>query len=357
MRQRRGGERVGGRGALAVAGALGLAAAVCGAGRQAEGGASGFYFESTHTLVSKRVGTTTRAHKTWLSEDRLRVDDGDLLTTIVRFDTGEILIASRPKKAFLRQEIKNVGGALMELGETMARHVGSRVTRTRFTKLVGGRPCTQCRFELGRGRRVLVSAWVEEESREAFDAVRALARQAAARMGSPRATLARVLGSLHGMPREVSVGDPERVRLTWTIDRFERKAVASNTFELPADYQENVRLPAAAFTLPEHTYFLGEVTASYFAPSAEHRHRSLLPLGFELTSKTLLRDFYQGREGAHEFGIFRWAKPLTFYLAPELWRYPLSGRALKLLLDIGVCLRGGALKYYPAIQKVKLPAN
>ena len=57
------------------------------------------------------------------------------------------------------------------------------------------------------------------------------------------------------------------------------------------------------------------------------------------------------------YGIFRWGKPLTFYLAPDLWRYPMSGRTINLLLVIGTALRGGGLRYYPQLEQIKRPAN
>ena len=82
-----------------------------------------------------------------------------------------------------------------------------------------------------------------------------------------------------------------------------------------------------------------------------------MPQGLAITTPSVLADFYKGREGAHRLGIFRWAKPVAFYLAPELWRYPLSARSINLLLVIGTSFRGGGLRYYPALEMVKTPAG
>ena len=347
-------ERPGTAPLLLRAAAVWLAAMV--AARAAGAGeAVGFYSESTSRLVSRRLDEpVTRKHKTWLTEDRLRFDHGDLLTIIVRLDTGEILVVNRPKRAYVRQSIKNLGGALVELGDAMVRHVPSRVVRTRNTREIGGRPCAECRIELAR---VPCSVWVEEDSREAFNAVRALAREASRKMGDVRAPLVLALGGLGGVPREFAIGDPKRLAFTWTVERHEQVPIPNRVFDLPAGCSEDASLPAAAYTLPEHVYFVGEVTAAWFAPTPEQRHRSLMPRGLEITNQTVLTEFYKGRQGAERYGILRWGKPLTFYLAPDLWRYPMSSRTIDLLLVIGTAFRGGGLRYYPNLGQIKRPAN
>jgi hypothetical protein len=166
------------------------------------------------------------------------------------------------------------------------------------------------------------------------------------------------LGGLRGMPREVSIGDPKRLRLTWTTDSYSDRPIPDSVFDLPPGYEENKAVPAAFFTVPETVYFMGEVTASYFATSAAQKSRSLLPREFTLTDEELVKGFYEGKPGAELLGVLRWAEPFTFYLAPELWCYPLSGRAINLLLVIGNAYRAGGLKQYPAyLNLLRVPAN
>jgi len=332
----------------------------------------GFFFESTSTLVSKRVGTLVRKERVWLTEDALRFDSGPVqhtshaadakvafaggLSVVVRLDTGGVVIASGSTKTFVRLELRHFGGALLELGDTMSRYVSPRVLRYRDVEQVAGRRCVKHRVKLGK-RGEAATMWVEEDSREMFDAVRALARATVPRMHGQRASLVLALGGLHGLPRRVEVGDPKRFGLTWTMERCERRAIRADTFKLPSGYREDKSVPAAAYTLPEHTVFLGEATAAYFAPTAAQRHRSLLPRDFAIVNSRVLRDFYQGRAGSQQTGIFYWARPLSFYLAPELWRFPLSGRAIATFLTIGTAFGAGGLKYYPLLNWGKIPAE
>ncbi len=352
--------------AVVVAGALAADAAQV----------AGFYSESTSTLESKRIGTVTRRHRTWLTEDRLRFDDEaasppetvarllpthaegrlgcDALTTIVRLDTGEVLIANRARRTFIRQSIRNLGSVIAELADAMTRYVASRVVRTRLTRTIGGSPCHQCRIDLAR---VPCAVWVQDDSRELFDALRAWARGASRRMGSARAPLVLAFGGLGGLPREVTVGDPKTLALTWTVERYATDAVPNRIFDLPASFREDASVPAMSYVLLEHVYLVGETTASWYAKSPEQRDRSLMPTGLAITTPSLLNDFYKGRKGAERYGIYRWGKPLAFCMAPELWRYPLSGRSISFVILIGTCLRGGGLRYYPPLEMLKLPAN
>jgi hypothetical protein len=177
-------------------------------------------------------------------------------------------------------------------------------------------------------------------------------------MGSRRAPLVVAMGGLGGLPRQVTLGDPERLALTTTVDRYDTEPIPSRIFELPDSFREDPSQPAMAYALLEHVYLLGEASAGYFAASEAQRDRSLMPRGFALTRKSVLGDFYKGRKGSERYGIYRWAKPLTFILAPELWHYPLSGRSIDLLMVIGTSLRGGALRFYPSVETmVEIPAN
>ena len=244
---------------------------------------------------------------------------------------------------------------LSELGSTMAKHVSSRVGRTRLTRVIGGKSCRECRLEVAKTR---CRVWVEEDTREAFNAVRALARGAAAKMGDRRARLVVTCGGLGGIPRAFAIGDPQRLEFTWTVDRWQQKAIADSAFRPPAEYREDASVPAASYTLPEHIYFVGEVTAAHFAKTPITRAgRSLMPQGFAITTESVLDDFYKGRAGSQQHGVFRWAKPLSFYLVPEMWCYPMSGRSINLLLVIGTSFGGGGLKYYPTLRQIEMPAN
>lgn len=326
----------------------------------ADGGAgsrppAGFFFESKSTLRSRRLRTpfeTTR--RAWLTDRKLRFDDGEQLTTLIDLDSGEVTILSRQTNTYIRQNLKNIGGALLELGETMARRVSGRVVRTRNIKEIGKKPCKQCRVELAG---VPCSIWVQEDSRETFNAVRSLARAATRKMGGTRSALVTAFGGLGGVPREFVIGDPKQIEFQWTVTQLEPQVISNRMFDLPASAREDASVKAMAYKLPEDVYFCGEVTAGHFAPTPAQRSRSLMPKGMSITDEKVLKDFYEGREGAEQHAIFRWAKPLMFHLVPEMWCYPLSGRSANMLLLIGTCLRGGALRYYPAIEKIKMPAN
>ncbi|MFW6108222.1 MAG: hypothetical protein ACOC8D_00260 [bacterium] len=336
---------------------------------------AGFHCQSTSTLVSKRIGTITRQHETWLTEETLRVDHAatklpeplarqlgketalgcEALTIIVHLDSGEVRIANRDRRTFVRHDLRKIGSALCDWADAMNRHVSSSIGHTRKTKQVGGRTCRQSYVEIARSR---CTVWVQEGSRDTFDAVRGWARAASGQLGSVRAPLVVAMGGLGGLPRQVTIGDPERLALTWTVDRYDTAAVPSHVFTLPDSFREDPSQPAMAYTLLEHVYLVGEASAAYFAKSEDQRDRSLMPRGFDLTTEAVLQDFYQGRVGSERYGIFRWAKPLTFFLAPELWHYPLSGRSIDLLMVIGVSFRGGALRYYPALKTLMtIPAN
>jgi len=226
--------------------------------------------------------------------------------------------------------------------------------RTRRQKQVAGRQCTQCRIALGK---TPCTVWVEDETTEAFNAARDLAQSAARKLGGVRSGLVVALGALRGLPREVSLGDPKRFALTWTVESWDREPIEDAAFGLPAGFRSHVRKASPLYIEPDDVWFLGEVTAAYFATSPPYRYRSLLPREFTLTSDRLLKDFYEGRPGSQRIGVFRWAKPLTFYLAPELWRYPLSGRAIVVLTAIGMAFNDGGLKSYPSLKAIKTPAN
>lgn len=352
-----------------------LCAVAAAAGPARAGELAGFYAESTSTLVSKRIGTMTRKHKTWLTAERLRFDHEetefsdilarhfgakskaahgcDGLTTIVDLRSGEILIANRAQRTYIRQSVKNLGGALAELGDAMRKHVASRIARTYNVETIAGRPCRQCRVELAR---TPCEIWVEEDSREVFLALRAMARNASGGMGNRRAPLVMAFGGLGGVPRKVVIGDPERLALTWTIEHTSTEPIAARTFDLPAGFREDATVPMA-YALLEDVYLIAEATAARYAPSPDRRDRSLMPRGMAITTESVLKDFYEGRQGAEKYGIFRWSRPMTFFLAPELWHYPLSGRAINFLIVIGTSFRGGGLRYYPALGVVELPAN
>jgi len=354
--------------------ALGAVAALAGPARAGE--LAGFYAESTSVLVSRRIGTMTRKHKTWLTAERLRFDHEeatfpdilarhfgakskpahgcDALTTIVDLRSGEILIANRAQHTYIRQSLKNLGGALAELGDAMRKHVASRIARTYNVETIAGRPCRLCRVELAR---TPCEIWVEEDSREVFLALRAMARTASGGMGDRRAPLVMAFGGLGGVPRKIVIGDPERLALTWTVERTSTEPIAPSTFELPVAFRENPKVAAMSYTLLEHIYLVGEAAAARFAPSPDKRNRSLMPRGMAITTESVLKDFYEGRRGAERYGIFRWSRPMTFFLAPELWRYPMSGRAIDFLIVIGTSFRGGGLRYYPALEMIELPAN
>lgn len=349
---------------------------LAGAAQAGEGpGIAGFHSQSTTTVVSKRIGTLTRRGETWLTADKLRFDykattlprplarllgkdtvpGCEALTILVHLATGEIRIANRARRTFVRQNLRNIGTPLVEWADAMDRSVSPRIGHTRRTTEIGGAACRRSRVEIARAR---CTVWVEEESRETFDAVRAWARAASGGMGSRRAPLVVALGGLGGLPRQMTLGDPERLALTWTMDRYDTEPIPGRVFELPDGFREDPSQPAMAYTLVEHVYLLGEASAAYFAASEARRERSLLPRGFALTTKSVLEDFYKGRQGAERYGIYRWAKPLTFLLAPDLWHYPLSGRSIDLLMVIGTSLRGGALRYYPLVEAMmKIPAN
>ncbi|MFP4056495.1 MAG: hypothetical protein ACLF0G_06475 [Candidatus Brocadiia bacterium] len=329
--------------------ALGLLLAAAGA-RGAD-----FQLQGSSTLVSRRVGTVRRRHTVWLSRGRLRVDDGERLITIVRYDTDEVLIANREERTFLRQKISNLAPVLVEIDDVMARGIGRTVARTTTTKTIGDKTCTLCRIRLNA---TPCEVWVEADSEGAFQAIRDLARHALGALGdevSAASPAALPFGSLRGIPREVALGDPEKLRLTWRIDRWRERKLADTVFRLPPGYREDPSKPAAAYTLPEHVYFLGEATASYWRPEGAEGRHSLLPPRFVLGDPELLQGFYKGQRGAEQLGIFRWADPLVFYLAPDLWRYPLSARATHLLLVIGTAYRGGGLEYYPALKELEKP--
>jgi len=354
--------------------ALCAVAAVAEQGRAGE--LAGFYAESTSTLVSKRIGTMTRKHKTWLTAERLRFDHEkatfpdilarhlqneakpgvgcDALTTIVDLRSGEILIANRAQRTYIRQSVKKLGGALAEVGDAMRKHVASRIARTYTVETIAGRPCRLCRVELAR---TPCQVWVEEDSREVFQALRTMARNGSRKMGGARAPLVVAFGGFGGLPRKVVIGDPERLALTWTVERTSTEPIPPRTFELPVAFREDPSVPAMSYTLLEHVYLVGEATAARFAPSPDRRDRSLMPRGMAITSESVLKDFYEGRQGAEKYGIFRWSRPMTFFLAPELWHYPLSGRAINFLIVIGTSFRGGGLRYYPALEMIELPAN
>jgi len=319
--------------------------------------AATFYCEGTSKLVSRRIPSITRTHRTWLAEGRMRFDEGRLLTTIVRLDRGEIWIANRQKKTFLRYEARKIAPAIRDIGEQMARTVAKGVARLSKSELIGGETCRQVRVNLSR---TPCKIWVEEDSREAFEAVRALARKAMERLGdvaSAGAPVALPFAALRGLPRRVAIGDDTRLQLTWTVEKHHQRPVPDSVFKLPPGFREDSSVPAYTYTLPEHVYFLGEVTASYFAESPGDRARSLLPAAFTLADPELVKGFYESKRGAEQLGILRWARPLTFYLAPELWRFPLSARVVNVLMIIGVSYRHGGLAYYPYLNVIKRPAR
>ena len=333
--------------------ALGLALAA--AAPQARAGTAGFYFESASTIESRRLRKPfTMARKTWVTDAKLRFDDGDELSILVDLDAGSVAIVSKVTNTYVRQNLKNIGGALLELGSTMARHVSARVVRTSHVKEIGGKPCRQCRVELAG---VPCSVWVQDDSRDAFNAVRSLARSATRKMGGTRSALVTAFGGLGGLPREFAIGDPKQLEFTWTVTRAEAQDISNRVFDLPAGAREDAGQKAVVYTLQENVYFYGEATAGYFATTPAQRDRSLMPQGMSITDPAKLEAFYKGREGAERHGIFWWTKPLLFHLAPELWCFPLSGRSVTALLDIGVSLRDGGLKYYPMLEKIKMPAN
>jgi hypothetical protein len=322
----------------------------------ADGGA--FYCESTSKLVSKRVGTYTRSHKTWMTKRRMRFDDGEELITIFRLDMGELWIASRETKTFLRKPVDHLAPGIVHIDDGMSRILGKGVTRFASTKSISGRTCTKHRMLLGRTPCLL---WVDKSSEGAFDTARRLARDALIAMSGRRyfsSPAALPFGALRGLPLEISVGDPKTVELTWTITKHSQPEIPKEVFSLPSGYQESNRAPPQIYTLPEHVYYLGEATASYFAPpSSESRQRSLLPVDFVLKDAALVRGFYEGKADVERSGYIRWSRPLCFYLAPDLWHFPVSARAFNVLLVVGRSYLLGGLKYFPYLGILKRPAG
>jgi hypothetical protein len=319
--------------------------------------AADLYFECTSRIASPRVETILRPHTVRMSEGRLRVDDGEVLTTIVRFDTGEILIANRANRTFIRQKVANLAPVLVDFGEAMGRRLERQVRRSKATKTLGGQACRECRMRLNRTQ---ITLWVDESGAEAFDAVRTVARDALVRLGdkvSVASPVAIPFGALRGLPREITIGEPGRFQLTWTIENWVKRKLSDTAFELPPGYTEDASKPAYSYTLPEHAYFLGEATASYFAPEGVKKPRSLLPRAFTLTDAEAIQRFYEGERGSERIDIYHWCDPFSFYLAPDLWCYPLSTRAIHLFLAVGVAYKGGGLEYFPALEVMKRPAN
>jgi len=330
---------------------------LAGARRGADAGT--FYCESTSKLVSGRVGTLARSHKTWLTPLRMRFDDGDELTTILRLDMGELWIANREKKTFLRRRIEDLMPGVAQIDDGMSRQLGKGVARFAATHDVGGHPCTKRQIDIGR---TPCTMWVDESegSRQAFETVRELAREAQLTMTGRRVLASPVtarFGALQGLPLEITVGDPKRVELTWTITRYSQPEVPKETFALPPGYRESNRADPQTYTLPEHVYYLGEATASYFAPSPERGKRSLLPPGLALGDAKLVQGFYEGDREGLQLAYIHWCRPLSFYLAADLWRFPLSGRAFNLLQVVGKAYVSGGLKSFPYIEILKRPAG
>jgi len=213
-----------------------------------------------------------------------------------------------------------------------------------------------CRFYVSE---VACTAWVQENTEEAFNAVRELARGVVQRAGdksSPGSQAALALAGLRGIPREISIGDPGRLQLTWTIERYEPRDIPPTAFELPVDFRQDPETPASLYTLPEHLYFLAEASAAYFARPGQKAPLSLLPRRFTITDPQVLKTFYEGKADAEAFEMLRWAEPLTFYLAPDLWCYPLSGRIIDLMLVIGTANQHGGLARFPRLNALKPPA-